>query len=623
MKRILISSAVALATLLGSTAITYAVFTSYLTVGSTGADVTALQTWLISNGFDIPAITSGAATKGYFGQQTKAAVVKYQASVSLPSTGFVGPLTIAKLNGAPAIAAMTQFVCPVGYTCTINPGAVVNPVTPVAPGPLVMDGTDGSLTISLSSFASNSTVKKGETKDMVAVKLQATAGPVSVTRLDARFDKRPWLYFSTVTLKDSNGVLIATKNISSASDATEVTVGSDYLVRFDGINAVITPGTDRTLVVSGTVLSTTDKLTSDVNTIVTVQNSGIRTINGNGYTDSIGLGAGFTSGTTGRTVTLSSSGSTANIVAKLSTNTPPTQFVLISSSGEVAGKVLGKFDFKSENRSSTINTLTFTLKNNNTNKATALASFATLIKRLYISDGVKTVQVDSVATSSVFSNLTFDLPQDTWKTLTLTADIADADDVSSLTTPISASSTITVNTTNIVGIDSNFTTVTASGGNAVISRDMIFATSSAIISDMTATAATVDNGTTKRKQATIAFSYKLTNNGSGDLYVAKNPDTALATSSTVTIAASSTLTQALTTTSPTNTQDTSTAYIIPANTARSFYYTGLLDNTNTAGASHSTSITKVYFDDDTVGLQKFGIDFGIEALATPPVSIGI
>lgn len=622
MKKYIIASVVALTVALVGVASVNAAFDSNLTVGSTGADVTALQTWLIAGGYDIPAITSGKATKGYFGSQTKAAVAAYQKTVNLPSFGYFGPLTRAIVNGGGVATAPASGWCLPGYTCTANPGTT--PVTPVAPTTLVMDGTDGSITLSLSSFASNTTIKKGETKDMVAVKLQATAAPVAVTRFDARFDKRPWLYFDVLTLKDSNGVVIATKNLSGSADATEVTVGSDYIVRFEGISTVVIPGTDRTLVVSGHVLSTTDKLTSDVNTIVSVQNSGIRTINGKGYTDSIGLGAGFTAGTTGRTVTLSSSGSTANILGKLSLASPEARFQTISSSGETTGVVLGKYEFKSENRSSTINTLTFTLKSNQANAAAiTLLGFPTLIKRLYITDGTKTVQVDSVATSSVFSNLTYDLPQDAWKTLTLIADIADADDVSGLTNVITASTTLTVNTTNIVGIDSNFTTVTASGGNAIVSKDITFATSSVSVSNMTTTATLIDNGTAKSKQALIGASFKLTNNGTADVYVAKSPNTSFATSSTITVAASSTWTQSLTTTSPTNTQDTSTAYIIPANTARTFSYTGLLDNTATAAGNHSTSITKIYFDDDTTGLQKFVIDFGLEALATPVVNIGI
>jgi hypothetical protein len=84
---------------------------------------------------------------------------------------------------------------------------------------------------------------QGETKDLVAVKLQATAAPVAVTRFDVRFDKKPWLYFNQITLKDSNGAVIATKNLMSAADATEITVATDYLVRFEGISTVVATAT--------------------------------------------------------------------------------------------------------------------------------------------------------------------------------------------------------------------------------------------------------------------------------------------------------------------------------------------------------------------------------------------
>ncbi|MEK7463812.1 MAG: peptidoglycan-binding domain-containing protein [Patescibacteria group bacterium] len=74
------------------------VFSYNLTLGDTGTDVSALQKFLISNGFDIPDITSGQNAPGIFGATTKEAVIKYQTSVGQPATGFVGPLTRAALN---------------------------------------------------------------------------------------------------------------------------------------------------------------------------------------------------------------------------------------------------------------------------------------------------------------------------------------------------------------------------------------------------------------------------------------------------------------------------------------------------------------------------------------------
>src|ERR1035437_87329 len=74
-------------------------FQNDLSFGSSGNDVSTLQSWLISKGYDIPAVSSGVAAHGYFGSQTKSALFRYQLSVGVPGTGFCGPLTRGRLNG--------------------------------------------------------------------------------------------------------------------------------------------------------------------------------------------------------------------------------------------------------------------------------------------------------------------------------------------------------------------------------------------------------------------------------------------------------------------------------------------------------------------------------------------
>jgi peptidoglycan hydrolase-like protein with peptidoglycan-binding domain len=69
-----------------------ATFTQYLTVGSSGSEVSALQRRLAEDG-----IFSGSIT-GYFGAMTKAAVKSYQAKHGLTQLGVVGPSTRALLN---------------------------------------------------------------------------------------------------------------------------------------------------------------------------------------------------------------------------------------------------------------------------------------------------------------------------------------------------------------------------------------------------------------------------------------------------------------------------------------------------------------------------------------------
>lgn len=98
MKKYLIILSITFFGIVSSVGAQGASFLNDLSLGVTGNDVVTLQSWLISNGYDIPAIRSGMANKGYFGAQTKVAVMKYQADNGVPTTGFVGPMTRAKLN---------------------------------------------------------------------------------------------------------------------------------------------------------------------------------------------------------------------------------------------------------------------------------------------------------------------------------------------------------------------------------------------------------------------------------------------------------------------------------------------------------------------------------------------
>lgn len=92
----LMAQIAALQTQLGTPSTSSYNFAKNLTLGSKGADVTALQNVLISGGF-----LKIAAPTAYFGPATKAAVIAWQKSASVsPASGFVGPLSRAKLNAA-------------------------------------------------------------------------------------------------------------------------------------------------------------------------------------------------------------------------------------------------------------------------------------------------------------------------------------------------------------------------------------------------------------------------------------------------------------------------------------------------------------------------------------------
>ena len=99
-----------------------ATFERNLTVGSRGADVTALQTAVGIN-----------PTTGYFGQLTKAAVKAYQTAHSIsPVSGYVGPLTRSVLNAGGTTVptgCTTAFDPMTGKPCTGTTTTTTGPVS--------------------------------------------------------------------------------------------------------------------------------------------------------------------------------------------------------------------------------------------------------------------------------------------------------------------------------------------------------------------------------------------------------------------------------------------------------------------------------------------------------------
>jgi peptidoglycan hydrolase-like protein with peptidoglycan-binding domain len=123
MRKYLISGivAIALAFALGSSVADAqtVMFTRNLTIGSRGNDVAALQAWLIGRGYTIPAITFGRTIPGYFGTETRAAVMAYQRANGIPATGYFGPLTMASINSrGVGGGVVVNPNCPAGFTCT-------------------------------------------------------------------------------------------------------------------------------------------------------------------------------------------------------------------------------------------------------------------------------------------------------------------------------------------------------------------------------------------------------------------------------------------------------------------------------------------------------------------------
>jgi peptidoglycan hydrolase-like protein with peptidoglycan-binding domain len=234
MKKAIFASALASLLIAGSAFAAGYTFSNYLTVGSTGADVVALQSWLVANNY---LVMPAGVSMGYFGQLTKAAVVKYQAAIGLPSTGFVGPLTVAKLNGSAVMT--TTAACPAGYTCTPVAGTVTT--TTSTGGAISTPGVEGTILVTEDSSGVKSSVYEGDTMDSVlGFKVEAKTSDMLVQRVKVQIGTSTNSYtkvFSKIYLTDANGNVLAWKDLNGST--VDRDSSTQYSVSLTGFSALV------------------------------------------------------------------------------------------------------------------------------------------------------------------------------------------------------------------------------------------------------------------------------------------------------------------------------------------------------------------------------------------------
>lgn len=193
-------------------------FTRALTTGSTGADVTCLQNYLIGGGFGI-----SAGATGYFGSQTASAVASWQAANGVtPAAGYFGPVSQAKYN---ALMASNGGSTPGGD-----------------------DSDDDSSTGDLSGEASldsaeledgESSAEEGDSETVVGVyTVEFQDGDAEISRLDVSLvgtgSAEPWEAFETVSLW-VDGEEVASMDAADEDDYLDEDAGE---LRFTGLDIV-------------------------------------------------------------------------------------------------------------------------------------------------------------------------------------------------------------------------------------------------------------------------------------------------------------------------------------------------------------------------------------------------
>ncbi len=227
-------------------------FTRSLTLGSSGADVTALQNWLVSKGYTIP-----AGATGYFGAQTKAAVAAYQSAKGIsPAAGYFGPTTRASVNAMGGTTTTTTTTtgagCVAGAAFSSTTGMACGTTTTT--GGVTLSGTEGTINNFQTVGASNVTLGTGASQQVYGFRFQAGGSDLAVSRIyfdvgntSASGTSRPWNVFQNATLTDGSGKTIATVDATNASNwSQDGTVPSGagagnqiYRIAFENTNQVV------------------------------------------------------------------------------------------------------------------------------------------------------------------------------------------------------------------------------------------------------------------------------------------------------------------------------------------------------------------------------------------------
>lgn len=630
MKKVLIASGVALLAFAMVAGAQTTMFNSNLTVGSTGPDVVALQTWLVNNHYlTMPA----GVSMGYFGSRTKTAVAAYQvaAGIANPGTGFVGPLTRTKLNGGGATAS----ACPVtgwtqasynGTTFCVPPGYTAPGTTPVAdvsaPGVISTPGIPGTLAVSQWSTPSNgTTVYKGQSYDVATYKVQASASDMAVQSISVDFSTRLWLYAGTITVKDDAGNVVGKVSNLGVSNFTELTVGTDYRITIPVNNYVVKAAATKYLTINLSFLPSSDR-GSGTYGIISAQ---VRSVDGTGVTDTETVNSGNTSTVSDtnstsviRSFSYQGSGS-GQIIVTVDAASPLQGLATLSTSATTEMIPLAIYDIKSQGAPSTLQSLNLTV---NTLGHGADALFS----KLSIKIGGNIYSASTLGSTTSFTNLQVPLAADVYTPVTIYGTVAA--DTNNMFDGDQASTTWTVNGTNLVAVDSSYSNVTVNSGTFV-SSTITFSASSAALSGLASTGNGLPNATCSQGSyngvsgttaCTVNYQYTLTA-GNNTLYVSAVPGVSIATTTTGynnngATNASTTITSVVANPTSVAGDDTNgTYYVIPAGSSRQFVYTGTMkfDGSSTA-AARTFAITKVYYSTGTSNLQSNNINYNLGAL---------
>lgn len=386
------------------------VFTSNLTIGSRGDQVTRLQQYLVSSGhLSMPA----GVAYGYFGPLTQAALSRFQVAQGIsPTAGYFGPLTRTRVNAI--LAAQTPPPTTTPPTGTTTP--------PTTGGGITTPGVEGTMSVGQTNAGISSTIYEGQNGAAVlGIRIEARTSDIAVQRIRLNLGSNSTLYnrvLSRVYLSESNSnTNIASRDLNSANVIRE---GDNYFIDLTGFSYVVPRNTSRDLVIRADVRSSIDSEDRGSQSISLAAN-GVRGTDGAGI-DHYGPSSGSS---VSRSFSVQESlAETSTLRLSLNNSSPQAQNV-VSSSGandnEIDRLSLLTFDLRAERADVVVRDLRINISK--TGSGTANAS-----STLYLYEG--STEIDNATVSgntAVFSDIDYSVPINTTRTLSIRADIRNSD----------------------------------------------------------------------------------------------------------------------------------------------------------------------------------------------------
>ncbi len=447
----------------------YAFSGSSLTVGSRGADVVTLQSFLEAKG--LLTIPAGVA-KGYFGGLTRSAVSAYQVMKGIvPTAGYFGPITRAAVMADVAAMSNTTTTTTTGTTTTVAgcpAGALYNtmtaaPCTTTTTTTTSGSGVEGTLDVRLASNpADNSNIRTQTDVPVYGLEFRARIGDVTVQTVDLKVvetasstSENPATLINTIKVWDGSNV-IATFPVSLSTftrDQSQV-----YYYRISGLNFLVPKDVTKTLTFS----FSTNSIDTDRSVVISGYNSAsVRSTSGNN------ISSFYDASALTRTHVFKKPG-TSSLELSAAGNTLRSQNYRVNGVDTLMGVTLGTFNLISKSGASTLLTVTASTTASGTAPTTLyLYNGSTLLKSKTLAAGTTTVSFDNLDTTAGAV-----VPQsETPTTFTIKADF-----LSNTVNGTAASTTITA----VVFQTPNGNTANATGNGVINAPQYVYTKAAAI-----------------------------------------------------------------------------------------------------------------------------------------------